>query len=338
MKDTHRGGIMAGETPILGQARFRGPIFPSWSDPSTDRSSSARNVVLRDRPRPRHDGRGGRRHPRAGGSPRPLGGRLPARVRHAQEPHRVGMRTTIGPTARRTRGVLRGGDGALLRAAARLHDAHRISGRSSPTTTGTPSAADEATVVEPLGRPTHHSAGSIARVDELRGTCDGLPCRCGRHPAPCGPSPTSPRTSSILGRRHRPCFFPVASSAAGVGSTRSNDSISSGESSMPHSSSSAARIVISRAFFRRRSLPRGLSSLGWPSCQPSRRMRPDSPLPGDSQSSSAGRPSNRCGTSRASPGRGARTSRCQGSTPDGSARPRSGRSSSIDPSRAARRR
>ena len=33
VKDTHRGdGIMEGETPILGQARFRGPIILSWSD------------------------------------------------------------------------------------------------------------------------------------------------------------------------------------------------------------------------------------------------------------------------------------------------------------------
>lgn len=50
VKDTHRGdGIMAGETPILGQARFRGPIILSWSDALYgSQQLGARNVVLHE--------------------------------------------------------------------------------------------------------------------------------------------------------------------------------------------------------------------------------------------------------------------------------------------------
>jgi Mlc titration factor MtfA (ptsG expression regulator) len=48
--DSHRGnGIVAGETPILGQARFRGPIILSWSDALYgSQRIGARNVVLHE--------------------------------------------------------------------------------------------------------------------------------------------------------------------------------------------------------------------------------------------------------------------------------------------------
>jgi len=48
--DTHQGnGIMAGATPILGQARFRGPIILSWSDALFgSQHVGARNVVLHE--------------------------------------------------------------------------------------------------------------------------------------------------------------------------------------------------------------------------------------------------------------------------------------------------
>ena len=50
VKDSHRGdGIVAGETPILGQARFRGPIILSWSDALYgSQQLGARNVVLHE--------------------------------------------------------------------------------------------------------------------------------------------------------------------------------------------------------------------------------------------------------------------------------------------------
>ena len=49
-KDSHRGdGIVAGETPILGLARFRGPIILSWSDALYgSQQLGARNVVLHE--------------------------------------------------------------------------------------------------------------------------------------------------------------------------------------------------------------------------------------------------------------------------------------------------
>lgn len=48
--DSHQGnGIVAGETPVLGQARFRGPIILSWSDALYgSQHLGARNVVLHE--------------------------------------------------------------------------------------------------------------------------------------------------------------------------------------------------------------------------------------------------------------------------------------------------
>lgn len=48
--ESHRGnGIVAGATPILGQARFRGPIILSWSDALYgSQRIGARNVVLHE--------------------------------------------------------------------------------------------------------------------------------------------------------------------------------------------------------------------------------------------------------------------------------------------------
>lgn len=48
--ESRRGnGIVAGETPILGQARFRGPIILSWSDALFgSQRIGARNVVLHE--------------------------------------------------------------------------------------------------------------------------------------------------------------------------------------------------------------------------------------------------------------------------------------------------
>ena len=48
--ESHRGnGIVAGQTPILGQASFRGPIILSWSDALYgSQRIGARNVVLHE--------------------------------------------------------------------------------------------------------------------------------------------------------------------------------------------------------------------------------------------------------------------------------------------------